>query len=87
MSDTKNNKLAWRRLAAEFLPGEKTVTTLAFLVKSAYYKNLAYDISTHHITNVKLTAGEVLTKLQTSISENPRQRKFWRTSQLKAAIY
>lgn len=42
VSDTKNNKLAWRRLAGEFLPGSSNLTTQAFLVKSAYYKNLAY---------------------------------------------
>lgn len=49
VSDTKNNKLAWRRLAAEFLPGSPSLNTQAFLVKSAYYKNLAaYEISTVH---------------------------------------
>ncbi|KAF2130297.1 hypothetical protein P153DRAFT_430541 [Dothidotthia symphoricarpi CBS 119687] len=49
VSDTKGNKLAWRRLAAEFLPGSPSLNTQAFLVKSAYYKNLAaYEISTVH---------------------------------------
>jgi chromatin structure-remodeling complex subunit RSC9 len=42
VSDTKGNKLAWRRLAGEFLPGSANLTTQAFLVKTAYYKNLAY---------------------------------------------
>jgi hypothetical protein len=42
VSDTKGNKLAWRRLAGEFLPGSSNLTTQAFLVKTAYYKNLAY---------------------------------------------
>lgn len=42
VSDTKGNKLAWRRLAGEFLPGSPNLTTQAFIVKSSYYKNLAY---------------------------------------------
>ncbi|KAF1956912.1 hypothetical protein CC80DRAFT_491777 [Byssothecium circinans] len=49
VSDTKGNKLAWRRLAGEFLTGSNNLTTQAFLVKTAYYKNLAaYEISTIH---------------------------------------
>ncbi|KAF2398709.1 hypothetical protein EJ06DRAFT_550085 [Trichodelitschia bisporula] len=48
-SDTRGNKLAWRRIAAEFLPPNANVIALAFLVKSAYYRNLAaYEISDHH---------------------------------------
>lgn len=50
VSDTKGNKLAWRRIAAEFLPGSSNVTTQAFIVKSAFYKNLAYDHSFNHYT-------------------------------------
>lgn len=42
VSDTKGNKLAWRRIASEFLPNSPSITTQAFLVKTAYYKNLAY---------------------------------------------
>ncbi len=42
VSDTKGNKLAWRRIAAEFLPNSPSLTTQAFLVKTAYYRNLAY---------------------------------------------
>jgi chromatin structure-remodeling complex subunit RSC9 len=42
VSDTKANKLAWRRIAGEFLPGSSNLTTQAFIVKSIYYKNLAY---------------------------------------------
>jgi chromatin structure-remodeling complex subunit RSC9 len=42
VSDTKGNKLAWRKIASEFLPKSPSITTQAFLVKSAYYKNLAY---------------------------------------------
>lgn len=42
VSDTKGNKLAWRRLASEFNPGSSNLTTQAFILKSAYYKNLAY---------------------------------------------
>ncbi|UPX15420.1 Chromatin structure-remodeling complex protein rsc9 [Ascochyta rabiei] len=51
VSDTKNNKLAWRRLATDFLRDSSAsqLTTQAFLVKTAYYKNLAaYEISTIH---------------------------------------
>ncbi|KAL5115839.1 Chromatin structure-remodeling complex protein rsc9 [Pleosporales sp. CAS-2024a] len=49
VSDTKNNKLAWRRIAGEFLPNGPSLTTQAFLIKSTYYRNLAaYEISTIH---------------------------------------
>ncbi|KAF2429354.1 hypothetical protein EJ08DRAFT_635644 [Tothia fuscella] len=48
-SDIKGNKLAWRRISSEFLTGGQNVVQLAFLVKTAYYKNLAaYEISTFH---------------------------------------
>jgi chromatin structure-remodeling complex subunit RSC9 len=42
VSDTKGNKLAWRRIAVEFLPHNANIITLAFQVKTAYYKNIAY---------------------------------------------
>jgi hypothetical protein len=42
MSDTKANKLAWRRLAMEFLPNNSNMVQFAFQVKTAYYKNLAW---------------------------------------------
>ncbi|KAF2023937.1 hypothetical protein EK21DRAFT_94491 [Setomelanomma holmii] len=49
VSDTKGNKLAWRRIASEFLPNGPSLTTQAFLIKSTYYRNLAaYEISTVH---------------------------------------
>ncbi|KAF2139377.1 uncharacterized protein K452DRAFT_275626 [Aplosporella prunicola CBS 121167] len=49
VSDTKNNKLAWRRVAGEFFGQSSNATTQAFLVKTAYYKNLAaYEISNFH---------------------------------------
>lgn len=49
VSDTKGNKLAWRRIASEFLPQSPSLTTQAFLIKTTYYKNLAaYEISTVH---------------------------------------
>lgn len=41
VSDTKGNKLAWRKVAVDFLPGNSNVVQLAFQVKTAYYKNLA----------------------------------------------
>jgi len=40
VSDTKSNKLAWRKIAAEFLPDGPSLNTQAFLVKTVYYKNL-----------------------------------------------
>jgi hypothetical protein len=42
VSDIKGNKLAWRRIAGEFLPNGPSLTTQAFLIKSIYYRNLAY---------------------------------------------
>ncbi|KAF2804713.1 RSC complex subunit Rsc9 [Mytilinidion resinicola] len=49
MCDTRGKPLAWRKLTGEFLPGSSTLTTQAFIVKSAYYKNLAaYEISDIH---------------------------------------
>ncbi|KAF2449398.1 hypothetical protein P171DRAFT_469459 [Karstenula rhodostoma CBS 690.94] len=72
VSDTKGNKLAWRRLAGEFLPGSANLTTQAFLVKTAYYKNLAaYEISTIHkrepppkeiLEDVSAKGGDLLTR-------------------------
>ncbi|QDS71915.1 hypothetical protein FKW77_000472 [Venturia effusa] len=47
--DTKLHKLAWRKIAQDFMPSNVNVVQMAFLMKSAYYKNLAaYEISTFH---------------------------------------
>ncbi|PVI05042.1 hypothetical protein DM02DRAFT_555065 [Periconia macrospinosa] len=72
VSDTKGNKLAWRRLAGEFLPGSPSLTTQAFLVKTTYYKNLAaYEISNFHkrdpppkeiLEDVSAKGGDLLTR-------------------------
>ncbi|KAE8840171.1 hypothetical protein HRS9122_06776 [Pyrenophora teres f. teres] len=72
VSDTRNNKLAWRRIATEFLPKSPSITTQAFLVKTAYYKNLAaYEISTVHkreppppeiLENVSAKGGDLLNR-------------------------
>ncbi|CAI6315606.1 unnamed protein product [Periconia digitata] len=72
VSDTKGNKLAWRRLAGEFLPGSPNLTTQAFLVKTAYYKNLAaYEIVNVHkrepppkeiLEDVSAKGGDLLTR-------------------------
>ncbi|KAI4642856.1 hypothetical protein J4E93_006925 [Alternaria ventricosa] len=72
VSDTKNNKLAWRKIATEFLPKSPSITTQAFLVKTAYYKNLAaYEISTVHkreppppeiLENVSAKGGDLLNR-------------------------
>ena len=64
VSDTKGNKLAWRRIATEFLPGNANVVQLAFLVKSAYYRNLAYAaeyLPPTPTTNHKFSAYEIST--------------------------
>ncbi|KAI9666056.1 MAG: Chromatin structure-remodeling complex protein rsc9 [Bathelium mastoideum] len=48
VSDTKGNKLAWRKIAQEFFPGLPNLATLVFTVKTAYYKNLAaFEIADH----------------------------------------
>ena len=44
VSDTKGNKLAWRKIALEFMPHNVNVVQMAFLMKTAYYKNLAYVV-------------------------------------------
>ncbi|KAF2844893.1 hypothetical protein T440DRAFT_299694 [Plenodomus tracheiphilus IPT5] len=72
VSDTKGNKLAWRRIAAEFLPQGPSLTTQAFLVKTTYYKNLAaYEITTVHnrepppkeiLEDVSAKGGDLLTR-------------------------
>jgi chromatin structure-remodeling complex subunit RSC9 len=53
VSDIKGNKLAWRRIAGEFLPNGPSLTTQAFLVKSIYYRNLAYVTTAHGICRMK----------------------------------
>ncbi|EOD43969.1 putative rsc complex subunit rsc9 protein [Neofusicoccum parvum UCRNP2] len=72
VSDTKNNKLAWRRIAAEFIPSNLNPTTQAFIVKSHYYKNLAaYEITHFHgkepppkeiLEDVSAKGGDLLTR-------------------------
>ncbi|KAI9723834.1 MAG: Chromatin structure-remodeling complex protein rsc9 [Chrysothrix sp. TS-e1954] len=48
VSDTRANKLAWRKLGEEFRLGSQ-IPTLAFTLKTAYYKNLvAYEIKNLH---------------------------------------
>ena len=42
MSDTKAKPLAWRRISGEFLPAGPHLQYQAFMVKTIYYKNLAY---------------------------------------------
>ena len=41
VSDVKGNKLAWRKIAQDFVPHNVNVVQMAFLLKTAYYKNLA----------------------------------------------
>jgi chromatin structure-remodeling complex subunit RSC9 len=42
VSDKRGNPLAWRKITGEFLPGSTLLQSQAFIVKTAYYKNLAY---------------------------------------------
>lgn len=58
VSDIKGNKLAWRRIASEFLPSGPSLTTQAFLVKSTYYRNLAYV--QHHWHALSQTIADTL---------------------------
>jgi len=41
VSDTKQSKLAWRRIGQEFNLGSSNLPALAFNLKTAYYKTLA----------------------------------------------
>lgn len=41
-SDTKAKPLMWRKVAEEFLGKSPHLAAQAFMVKSAYYKNLVY---------------------------------------------
>jgi hypothetical protein len=82
VSDTKNNKLAWRRLAADFLQDSSAsqLTTQAFLIKTAYYKNLACAFH-HSYAPQLLTCVSERTRYRRYISANHRQRRFSKTSQ------
>ena len=42
VSDIRGNKLAWRRISADFLPSNAHIVQLAFQVKTVYYKYLSY---------------------------------------------
>ena len=42
MSDTKAKPLAWRKMTGEFMPPGPHLQYQAFMVKTIYYKNLAY---------------------------------------------
>lgn len=44
VSDTRSNKLMWRKLGQDFHLGSAASPTLAFTLKTVYYKNLAYAI-------------------------------------------
>ncbi|KKY21018.1 putative rsc complex subunit rsc9 [Diplodia seriata] len=78
VSDTKNNKLAWRRIAADFIPPDQNPTTQAFIVKKAYYKNLAaYEIKHFHgkepppkeiLEHVSAKGGDLLRRTRENFS-------------------
>lgn len=42
VSDTKAKPLMWRKIAEDFLGRSPHLAAQAFMVKSAYYKNLVY---------------------------------------------
>lgn len=42
VSDTKQSKLAWRRIGQDFNLGTSNLPALAFNLKTAYYKTLAF---------------------------------------------
>lgn len=49
VSDAKGNKLAWRKLGQEFNLGTANLPAQAFMLKTAYYRNLAaFEISDFH---------------------------------------
>lgn len=60
VSDTKSNKLAWRKIGQDFRLGNSSDPTLAFTLKTAYYKNLVYVCTSASIrrstTNMLSTA-------------------------------
>lgn len=86
VSDTKGNKLAWRRLAGEFLPGSANLTTQAFLVKTAYYKNLAYARPRPLLPPLRLTFVTVHTRYPPSTSASRRRRRSSKTCLPRAVI-
>jgi chromatin structure-remodeling complex subunit RSC9 len=91
VSDTKNNKLAWRRLAADFLQDSSAsqLTTQAFLIKTAYYKNLAaYEISTIHkrepppkeiLEDITAKGGDLLNRTTENFYRGSRETERLRT--------
>ena len=88
VSDTKNNKLAWRRLAADFLHDSSAsqLTTQAFLVKTAYYKNLACASHYSYAHNI-LTFVLELTRYRLYINANLRRRRSSKILQPREGIY
>lgn len=88
VSDTKNNKLAWRRLAADFLHDSSAsqLTTQAFLVKTAYYKNLACA-SPYSYAQSLLTLVLELTRYRLYINASHHRRRFSKTLQPREGTY
>jgi chromatin structure-remodeling complex subunit RSC9 len=77
VSDTRNNKLAWRRIAQEFLPLNANMVQFAFQVKTAYYKNLAYvDVD---VATVARLISAVRTRSARSTTETLPRRRSSRT--------
>lgn len=87
VSDTKNNKLAWRRLAADFLQDSSAsqLTTQAFLIKTAYYKNLACAFHCSCARKL-LTAVSGLMRYRRYINATRPLKKSSRTSPLREEI-
>lgn len=88
VSDTKKIKLAWRNIGQEFkLGSNQALPTLAFTLKTAYYKNLAYVLPrASSFFNANLYLLEPM-KLSIYIKENLHPKKSLKMCQLVAAIY
>ena len=50
VSDIRSNKLMWRKIGQDFHLGSASSPTLAFTLKSIYYKNLTYVTHRHPST-------------------------------------
>ena len=76
VSDTKNNKLAWRRLAADFLQDSSAtqLTTQAFLIKTAYYKNLACAFHFSRVRDMLTYVSEPTRYRRYTSASRPRRR-------------
>lgn len=87
VSDTKGNKLAWRKIAQDFLPHNVNVVQMAFQLKTTYYKNLAYVTPTRGFFDftVLLTRAAHTRFLHTG-KKRRHQKRYWKTSRQEVEI-